>query len=914
MTLLSKLGINVNSHQAARLIKFAFTPHIAIMLLGALVGILLISSVLYLGVLIPNNLKTTSFSNKLHAGQAAKLIDYSFNNFQHRIASLANHPNAIAALSSKDTAAIDNITNQLAQSFPEATLALAIPVGLVDTPELGKAIGFAPVDLVHRSEQNLATKPEASKKDDTWMVYFVAPVKEASGARTGTLLIGIPTKALTKIWSDLDNNSGKFSLFQNKTPVISQGNGSGNGEMIALAYADLTVKFQPAGDGETDKGSLGFTLLIAAMLGAILFNIVAIFISEMILQKQMRDDSAHLLKFIHAILNDNPAVLPSIKHNLLNTLAQSVEHYSRLASKNKTAAAVVATAAKIKTKPPTAKAAQEPAKFESEADDIKPKAQTNTESQNEILETPASTEESLPTDPVFEHEEEVLDLDIMSELDDIFGNTIDPDGQSSDVTTEDDTLDIDAFNDPASEQPIAKVSNEIFRAYDIRGIVDETLTDEVVNLIGLAIGTEAITRGERAILVGYDGRLSSPQLNTVLCNAIAKTGCHVTSIGQVSTPVLYFATATQETHSGVMITGSHNPANYNGFKIVLAGNTLSGEDIQALYDRIQANKFSTGDGEIVELTGMNDRYVNHIIKDIKLERRLKVVVDCGNGAAGLTAPQTLAGIDCDVIPLFCDVDGHFPNHHPDPSNPKNLEDLIAKVKSENADIGIAFDGDGDRLGVVTNTGEIIYPDRVLAVLAKSVLTRKAGGSIIFDVKCSRILPQAIREAGGIPIMWKTGHSFIKAKLKETGALLAGEMSGHIFFNDRWFGFDDGLYSAARLLEVLAGRQMSAQEAFDSLPATISTPEINVSVSEDKKFAIIESLVSHDVFDDDEAKVSTIDGVRVDYRNGWGLVRASNTTPCLVLRFEADTEEVLERIKALFKEKLLSVDSSLALPF
>jgi phosphomannomutase/phosphoglucomutase len=264
--------------------------------------------------------------------------------------------------------------------------------------------------------------------------------------------------------------------------------------------------------------------------------------------------------------------------------------------------------------------------------------------------------------------------------------------------------------------------------------------------------------------------------------------------------------------------------------------------------------------------------------------------------------------------LFCDVDGHFPNHHPDPSNAKNLADLIAKVKSENADIGIAFDGDGDRLGVVTNAGEIIYPDRVLAILAKSVLARKAGGSIIFDVKCSRILPQANREAGGIPIMWKTGHSFIKAKLKETDALLAGEMSGHIFFNDRWFGFDDGLYSAARLLEVLAQRQISSQEMFDSLPATISTPEINVSVSETKKFAIIESLVDREIFETDDGKVSTIDGVRVDFPDGWGLVRASNTTPCLVLRFEADTEEVLERIKALFKEKLLFVDSSLTLPF
>jgi phosphomannomutase/phosphoglucomutase len=895
-----------------RLLRFSLTSHLRIMLIGALVAMLLVGAIVFLGVLIPNNQHINSISNQLRAQQAAKLIEYSLGNIEKRISFLADQDNAKAALSSKDTSAIDAITTQMTQSFPEATLALAIPVGMVNTPELGQAIGFAPVDLVRRSENNEPTKPEASKKGDAWIMYFVAPVNDTSGIRSGTLLIGIQAKTLSNIWGNLDNSLGKYSLFQNDKPVISQGSGDGNNELVKLPYADLSVQFNAANSTET--ASSGAILFIVAVLIALMINAAAIFVGEMRLQKQMRDDAAHLLKFIHAIINNQPASVPVLKNTLLNSISQSLGHYSKLISKNKDSKLATSVAEKIKKAP---KAPIEPAVATdiNKTTELKESASTSDTVDTPALDVDSASEAVTQSDetiaePVFEQQEEVLDIDLINELDDLFGNVETPAKASSAK----DILDVDSPSKTSAEAAIANVSHEIFRAYDIRGVVGETLTDEVVNLIGLAIGTEAITKGERSILVGYDGRLSSPQLNSVLCRAIAKTGCQVTSIGQVSTPVLYYATATRSTRSGVMITGSHNPPNYNGFKIVLAGKTLSGEDIQALYDRIQNNQFATGDGYITDVTGITDRYIKHIIKEIKLNRRLKVVVDCGNGAAGLTAPQTLEGINCEVIPLFCEVDGHFPNHHPDPSNPKNLADLIEKVKSENADIGIAFDGDGDRLGVVTNTGEIIHADRVLAILAKSVLARNAGGSIIFDVKCSRILPQAIREAGGVPIMWKTGHSFIKAKLKETDALLAGEMSGHIFFNERWFGFDDGLYSAARLLEVLAERQISTQEIFDSLPATISTPEINVSIREDKKFGVIESLIEHDVFAGGDGKVITIDGVRVDYVDGWGLVRASNTTPCLVLRFEADTEEALMRIKDLFKAKLLAVDSSLSLNF
>lgn len=893
-----------------RLMRFILNPHSSVMLIGSLIAVLLIGATAYFGVLIPNHLQATATSKHLYAQQAAKLIDFSFNSIAQRVTFLAAQPNAKAALASKDQVNIDAFNTQIAQSFPDATIARAIPIGMIDTPQAGEEIGFTPVDLIRRSEKNEDAKPQAAKKDESWMMYFVAPVTDTANVRTGTLLVGIPVTAITKIWADLDNDAGKYSLLQDKTLIKQQGSGDGGDEIINLSYADLIVKFQA---NNIETGSFGLNLFIGAILAALLLNVIAVFIGETRLQKQLRDDSAHLLKFIHAIVNAQPCKMPVMENPLFNGIAQSLEHYSKLAIKNKEKKMAAEVAEKIKKAKPDVIQTDEAVNKESGvvAETTEAAAVPTTE--------PAPTSEATQvaatgsTEPVFEHPEEDLDIDLINELDDLFGNVIESTEQESGSAAVD-SLDIDALSDSSAKNTTANVAHEIFRAYDIRGIVGETLTDDVVHLIGLAIGTEALTKGERTIMVGYDGRLSSPQLNAVLCKAIAKTGCQVTSIGQVSTPVLYYATATRSTRSGVMITGSHNPPNYNGFKIVLAGKTLSGEDIQAIYDRIQKGQFASGDGYITDVTGITDRYIKHIIKDITLERPLKVVVDCGNGAAGLTAPETLKGINCEVIPLYCDVDGHFPNHHPDPSNPKNMVDLIAKVESENADIGIAFDGDGDRLGIVTNEGNIIHPDRILAILAKSVLAKNKGGSVIFDVKCSRILPQAIREAGGVPIMWKTGHSFIKSKLKETDALLAGEMSGHIFFNERWFGFDDGLYSATRLLEVLAQRQTSSQALFDTLPPTISTPEINIAVAENKKFGLIEKLVEGDVFSGGESKVSTIDGVRVDFPNGWGLVRASNTTPCLVLRFEADTQEALTKIQVLFKEKLLALDADLPLSF
>jgi phosphomannomutase/phosphoglucomutase len=462
-----------------------------------------------------------------------------------------------------------------------------------------------------------------------------------------------------------------------------------------------------------------------------------------------------------------------------------------------------------------------------------------------------------------------------------------------------------------SEQEKVEVDASIFRAYDIRGVVNHTLTEEVVKLIGRAIGSEALQRGRQTVIVGRDGRLSGPALSRALIEGLRETGCEVKDIGCVPTPVLYFATHYLDTQTGVIVTGSHNPPDYNGLKIVIDGETLSGESIQQLRERIEADNFISGKGGVESINVVPD-YIERIRGDVTIARPLKVVVDCGNGVAGNVIPQLLSEIGCKVTELYCDVDGNFPNHHPDPSKPENLKDLMRVVKQVKADVGLALDGDGDRLGVITTEGNIVWPDRVLMLFAADVLDRNPGGQIIYDVKCSRFLDTIIRDHGGAPLMWKTGHSFIKTKMKQTGALLAGEMSGHIFFKERWYGFDDGLYTAARLLEVLAKDDRPASRIFDSLPDSVNTPEINIGMQEGEPRRFMERLLASAHLEG--ARVSTIDGLRADFDDGWGLVRASNTTPVLVLRFEADNDAALARIMAEFRRVMLQVEPALSLPF
>lgn len=455
------------------------------------------------------------------------------------------------------------------------------------------------------------------------------------------------------------------------------------------------------------------------------------------------------------------------------------------------------------------------------------------------------------------------------------------------------------------------LSPSIFRAYDIRGIVNETLTEPGVHLLGQALGSLALEQGEKTIAVGRDGRWSSPALATALCKGILATGCHVIDLGMVPTPLLYYATHVFNTQSGVMVTGSHNPPDYNGFKMVVGGKTLTEEQIQSLYQRIVDNRFSQGEGELHEFD-IVDRYIEHVKQTITISRPLKIVVDAGSGIAGKIAPVLYRYFGCEVHELYCDVDGQFPHHHPDPSDPHNLCDLIEKVKQVKADVGLAFDGDGDRLGVVTSKGEIIWPDRLLMLFSKALLKKVPHAKIIYDVKCSDHLGKLIAEYGGEPIMWKTGHSLIKAKLAETHAALAGEMSGHFFFKNRWYGFDDALYAGARLLEILSAEQGDLAEVFAALPNSVNTPELKIDVTDDEKFPLMQSLIKYANFSN--AEILTIDGLRVNFANGWGLVRPSNTTPCLVLRFEAESAKVLTTIQDAFRELLLAVKPGLVLPF
>ena len=455
------------------------------------------------------------------------------------------------------------------------------------------------------------------------------------------------------------------------------------------------------------------------------------------------------------------------------------------------------------------------------------------------------------------------------------------------------------------------VPKDIFKAYDIRGIVGKTLTDEIVEAIGHAIGSEAVARKQHSIAIGRDGRLSGPGFAKALARGIRKSGVNVIDVGMVATPMTYFAAFQLRTDCAVMITGSHNPPDYNGLKMVLAGETLSGETIQKLRLRIEQNDLAHGNGSYSQYD-IAPEYLARIVGDIKLARPLKITVDCGNGVAGDFAAKLYRGIGCTVTELFCDVDGNFPNHHPDPSDPHNLEDLIAALRDNDSELGLAFDGDGDRLGVVTKDGNIIFPDRQLMLFAADVLSRNAGAEIIFDVKSTRNLFPWIREHGGKPTLWKTGHSLVKAKMRETGALLAGEMSGHMFFKERWYGFDDGLYAGARLLEILS-RSGDPGAVLNALPDAVCTPELHIHTAEGANHALISHLRKEARFTDAK-DIITIDGLRVEYADGFGLMRPSNTTPVIVLRFEADNAGALQRIQNDFRRVLLQAAPELDLPF
>lgn len=826
-----------------------------------LAGVVAVLAVYFLSVM-PAAEKRHEASRQVEADSAQQRLNRYFTAQQDQVQAIANQPHVLRGLAG-DTGT-EALASQLQTALPGASSVFVFPYG--DIPRAGNngsLLGFAGAELARRAEKGLPLQPDAFPRDGVWYIQFAAPVRNpVSNAVVGTVLAVFDADILQPMLTVANGRlGGQLALVQtisgSSGTVASAGNGNGPSETRTLTNPDWSVVYQAASAPEPVVSPMALALLIGipALLAAVL-----VWMLLAAAQRSIREDMSALIQWAHKAFVGERLRLPALHWD---TVASAGEVLHRLS---------LAVDSRVN------------------------KAGENGNGKPARASALASDSAA----PMFQ--DDIPDVDMMDGDEDVLG--------FGDAPMFDDEL-FDEDEPVLAETTQVDVRPEIFRAYDIRGIVGDNLTEDVVEVIGRAIGSEATDRGVTSLCIGYDGRHSSPGLADALARGVLSTGCSVIEVGAVPTPVLYFAAHHLETGSGVMVTGSHNPANYNGLKIMLGGETLSGDAIQKLYDRIQNADFSAGQGELSR-EDVRRAYLDRIVGDIAVAAPLKVVVDAGNGIAGELGPMLLEELGCEVTPLHCDVDGDFPNHHPDPGKPENLQDLIAKVQETGADIGLAFDGDGDRLGVVTNSGKIIWPDRLLMLFARDVVSRNPGADVLYDVKCSRRLAGVISEAGGRPIMWKSGHSLMKAKMQETGALLAGELSGHIFFAERWYGFDDGLYTAARLLEILGIEDRHSDEVFEDFPEDISTPELNVQVTESDKFAIIERLEQQADFGD--GNVSTIDGLRVDYTDGWGLCRASNTTPVLVLRFEAENEDALERIKSVFREQLQKAAPDLVADF
>ena len=810
--------------------------------------------------------KRVSAWKTVEADAAAQRINHYLALMQQSVNGLATQPHVVDTLMERsETGAVEQT---LATALPGAQAAFLFPYR--EIPRTGSGLlGFAGLELARRAESSQSLYPDAFPRESRWYMQMAAPVRNpASKAVVGSLLVVFDASLLQPLLSVMNTRlGGELALIQTVSGAsrtfVNKGDGAGAvaTETRALANPDWTVSYKA---GVLPEPSVN--ILLVALLVGLPALIAAILVWMLLIgaQKNLRREVASLVQWAHKVFGGERQKLPTFQWDLVASAAEVLYRLSQVVDKRLTKVAEAARPKPVKG----AKAAK-----------------------------------AADGEPLFQ-DKEMPDIDMLDGDEDVLGFGSGNDDSS--FFTGGEMPGVDEVDESDVE-----MSPDIFRAYDIRGIVGETLTSPIVERIGVAIGSEAISRGLASLCIGYDGRHSSPELADALARGVMASGCNVIHVGAVPTPVLYFATHHLENGSGVMVTGSHNPANYNGLKIMLGGETLSGDAIQSLYKRVQTGDLAAGRGT-QSSDDVRRAYLDRIVGDIAVAAPLKVVVDAGNGIAGELGPMLIEELGCEVIPLYCEVDGDFPNHHPDPGKPANLVDLIERVKAEGADLGVAFDGDGDRLGLVTNTGKIIWPDRLLMLFARDVVSRNPGADVLYDVKCSRRLAGVISEAGGRPIMWKTGHSLMKAKMKETGALLAGEMSGHIFFAERWYGFDDALYSAARLLEILGIEDRHSDEVFEEFPEDISTPELNVEVTESSKFTLMEQLSQEGDFGD--GNISNIDGIRVDYTDGWGLCRASNTTPMLVLRFEAETDEALERIKNVFRTQLQKVAPDLVVGF
>jgi len=853
---------------------FKFT---AISLIGTAIGIVVGSTLLYFLVIIGSSGQLTSTVYQAHAQEYASAIDHQLRSTQSQLNHFASQDQFISLVQGQQSLAIDSATNQMMLTAPHIKSIRFFLPGYFSSHADQSGLSYAQIDMANRAETGELVATEAHGPADSRILAFAQAVRNNNTDVIGSLVATYEMALL--------HESIKGYLESDGSMLLEQSAPQGRPQVLVMKGSELddtrpiisqttknngwTVKFQPSVELTRNNSlpAINFWLPVIAVL---LISVASILFAYLKLRANVRVDAIALVNYCRELIVDDFANKPKFLLSLFHSMATTLE-----------------------------------------ATDLEKTVEKNASKQEPSISAPADSDERLPAaevelEEVVESElaeEDILDLDLVG-----LNNV----SESPDLTLDAETENEEDQVDPDRPTlPDREIRQDIFRAYDIRGIVGDSLDTDIAYRIGQAIGSEAQLQGDQTVVVGADGRLSSPELSAALVQGLRDSGSDVVNIGMVPTPLVYYATNIMDTKSGVMITGSHNPADYNGFKIVIAGKTLANEEIQKLYQRIVGNDFSQGNGAI-DNVDISENYLEQITNDIAIARNMKVVVDCGNGVAGDLAPRLLEALGCEVVPLYCEIDGRFPNHHPDPGKPENLVELIATVKEQKADLGIAFDGDGDRVGIVTNSGEIIYPDRLMMLIAKDVASRNPGADIIFDVKCSRRLPKLISLYGGRPIMSQTGHSLIKAKMQETGALLAGEMSGHIFFKERWYGFDDGLYSAARILEILALQGDDADMVFAGFPDDFSTPELNINVSEKSKFDIVEKLKSAADFDD--AEISTIDGLRVDFEKGWGLVRASNTTPMLVLRFAGEDEITRDEIQQQFKQLLETVAPDLDIPF
>ena len=905
----------------------------------ALLGIAICVGLLFLQVTQGANSAHNDGAAKQQAQAIAALLDSRYRDMQAVLAQHTASQEVIVALSARESAresgresaenldARNALAERIKNAIPFAARVDLVPRGgakvdlSADVP-----INFAALDLLRRAESGEFVGPEASAKPSKF-IYTAAPVTSSNGL-AGVLFVAYSANYLQAPLAGFDASLGLAQIEQsidnaNASVVLEYGDATNAlvGVKHPLQAPTWTLIFKSANSG-TVTSIIDLLLPIAAALVLTLGGIWYMFNK---LATAVKSDAGALADFGKKLFKGQA---PSANHF-------QIDHFQKAAraleAAKEEAPGIPATpratrpVGKRKPDEPADTQEAEPALTSGDdADSLVDNLDTQEVAVTEekaAAAAAASAAALLVADATSAEEEEspISEddfLDIGSEDDDFditdsansTGSVLQTDLPTVQEEVQEETEEPPQPTGPATHADI-EIDAGIFRAYDIRGIVDTNLTAEVVYWIGRAFAAEARSEGQTKAVVGRDGRLSSPALSQQLVRGLLDSGMDVVDIGQVATPMLYFATHKLNTGTGIMITGSHNPAEYNGLKMMIGGVTLAEERITALHTRLVNSELeaaeSPGDSSALVI---DTDYMDRILDDVALAKPQKIVVDCGNGVAGGIAPLVLQELGCEVIPLYCEVDGNFPNHHPDPADPKNLKDLVTVVKAEKADLGIAFDGDGDRIGVVTDQGEIIWPDKLMMLFARDIVGRNPGADVIYDVKCSRHLNNLIAEYGGRPIMWKTGHSHIKAKLKETGALLAGEFSGHIAFGERWYGFDDAIYTAARLLEIIGGGSDSITEVFEEFPTTQATPEIQIQTTEADKFKIIEKLAATADFGD--GTVTSIDGVRVDYPTGWGLVRASNTSPKLTPRFEADTAEALNEVQNRFREQLAKVHESL----